>query len=108
MSASLPHALVVRLDNAGDVLLTGPAVRAVRAGARRLTFVAGPRGTEAAKLLEGVDDVVTFGAPWIDASTGPVDAAATARFVDDLRARKVDQAFVFTSFHQSPLPRRCS
>ncbi|MDP8988178.1 MAG: glycosyltransferase family 9 protein, partial [Actinomycetota bacterium] len=37
-----PHVLVARLDNAGDVLLCGPAVRAVAGDAARTTFLAGP------------------------------------------------------------------
>ena len=32
--------LVVRLDNAGDVLLAGPAIRAVAAGSDRVTLLA--------------------------------------------------------------------
>jgi hypothetical protein len=36
------HVLVARLDNFGDVLLSGPAVRAVAASADRLTYLAGP------------------------------------------------------------------
>src|SRR4051794_28158479 len=43
--------LVVRLDNAGDVLLCGPAVRAVAAGSEHVTVVAGPEGADAARLL---------------------------------------------------------
>ena len=40
--------LVVRLDSAGDVLLAGPAVRAVAAQADRVVLLAGPRGRAAA------------------------------------------------------------
>ena len=38
-----PHVLVARLDNDGDVLLAGPAVRAVAAGARKVTFLCSAR-----------------------------------------------------------------
>ena len=46
-----PHVLVVRLDNEGDVLLTGPAVRAIAAGARFVTFLCGPRGRAEDQVL---------------------------------------------------------
>ncbi|MEV4756508.1 HAD-IIIA family hydrolase, partial [Micromonospora sp. NPDC049559] len=36
--------LVARPDSAGDVLVTGPAIRAVAAGARRVVLLCGPRG----------------------------------------------------------------
>src|SRR3954468_1828287 len=42
--------LVVRSDSAGDVLVTGPAVRAVAAGADRVVLLCGPRGRAAAEL----------------------------------------------------------
>ena len=52
--------LVVRLDNDGDVLLAGPAVRAVAAGADRVTLLCGPRGRAAAALLPGVDELIVL------------------------------------------------
>ncbi len=52
--------LVVRLDSAGDVLLAGPAARAVAARADRVVLLAGPRGRDAAALLPGVDKVVAW------------------------------------------------
>ncbi len=98
------HVLVVRLDSAGDVLLSGPAVRAVAAGARSVTYLCGPRGRAAAGLLPGVDDIVVHRAPWIDPEPQPVSAAVTAALVEDLAGRSIDQAVIFTSFHQSALP----
>ena len=98
------HVLIARLDNAGDVLLAGPAIRAVAARARRTTLLVGPRGLEAAALLPGVDAITVYRAPWIDPEPEPVDAHDTGAFVDRLAALGVDQALVLTSFHQSPLP----
>ena len=44
----MTHVLVTRLDSDGDVLLAGPAIRALAAGCERLTLVCGPRGRQAA------------------------------------------------------------
>jgi ADP-heptose:LPS heptosyltransferase len=99
-----PHVLVARLDSLGDVLLAGPAIRAVAAGAGRVTLLCGPRGRAAAELLPGVDEIVTFRAPWIDPEPEPVDAAGVDAFVERLRALALDQAVVLTSFHQTALP----
>jgi ADP-heptose:LPS heptosyltransferase len=104
MTATAPHVLLVRLDNMGDVLLAGPAVRAVAAGGGRVTFLAGKRGATAAGLLPGVDEVVVAEAPWIDAEPGPVDRAGLLALVDRLAALGLDQAVILTSFHQSALP----
>ncbi len=44
----MTHVLACRLDNDGDVLLQGPAIRALAAGADRVTLLCGPRGQAAA------------------------------------------------------------
>jgi HAD superfamily hydrolase (TIGR01662 family) len=98
------HVLAVRSDSAGDVLLTGPALRALAAGADRLTLLCGPRGEAAAGLLPGVDELVCWHAPWIDPEPKPVDPVKVGALVDRIAALAVDEAVVFTSYHQSPLP----
>jgi ADP-heptose:LPS heptosyltransferase len=99
-----PHVLVARMDSMGDVLLAGPAVRAVAAGARRVTLLCGRRGRAAADLLPGVDEVIEHTAPWIDPAPAPLDPTATLDLVSRLARLGVDQAVILTSFHQSPLP----
>ncbi|MFB9447292.1 HAD-IIIA family hydrolase [Dactylosporangium vinaceum] len=96
--------LVVRPDSVGDVLVTGPAIRTVAAAAGRVVLLCGPRGRAAAELLPGVDEIVEWPLPWIDPAPDPVDPAATAALVGRLAALGADEAVVFTSFHQSPLP----
>jgi ADP-heptose:LPS heptosyltransferase len=98
------HVLVARQDNAGDVLLAGPAVRAVAAHADRVTVLCGPAGREAAALLPGVDEVLVQSAEWIAGEPAAVERDAVLRRVDALAAREADCALVLTSFHQSPLP----
>lgn len=97
-------ALVARLDSTGDVVITGPAVRAVAAAHDRVVFLAGPRGRAAAELLPGVDEVLEWQAPWIDFEA----AALTAHHAEKLVKQVVDigpeRALILTSFHQSPLP----
>jgi len=99
-----PHALVARLDNAGDVLLAGPAVRAVAAGSGRVTVLCGPRGEEAARLLPGVDEVVVYEAPWVGYDPRPLEREETLAFVEHISRLAPDRALILTSFHQSPLP----
>jgi ADP-heptose:LPS heptosyltransferase len=96
--------LVARLDNMGDVLMTGPAVRAVAASGDPVTYLAGPSGAGAAQLLPGVDEVLVFDAPWVSYDAPRVDEHALAKLVKSVASRRIDEAFIFTSFHQSPLP----
>jgi ADP-heptose:LPS heptosyltransferase len=99
-----PRALVARLDSAGDVLLAGPAVRAVAAAGLSVTMLSSRRGAAAAALLPGVEDVVTFDAPWVLADPDPLHVAPVVRLIAWLRRRRFDEAVILTSFHQSPLP----
>ena len=96
--------LAVRLDNAGDVLLAGPALRAAAHSNDEVVVLASPLGADAARLLPGVDEVIEWRCPWITADPRPVDATEIEVLVDQLRRRRFDCALIFTSFHQSPLP----
>lgn len=98
----MTRVLVARLDNAGDVLLAGPAVRAVAARAQEVWFLAGPHGIDAARLLPGVDRVLCWQAPWIDLDPPDMTAAHADELVRSVRG--VDEALILTSFHQTPLP----
>jgi ADP-heptose:LPS heptosyltransferase len=100
----MTHVLAVRLDNDGDVLLAGPAIRALAAGADRVTLLCGPRGRQAAQLLPGVDKVLVWRAPWIDPDGHPVDRDDIDALVAGIAALHMDRALIFGSFHQSPLP----
>ncbi|MFE9771897.1 glycosyltransferase family 9 protein [Streptomyces sp. NPDC005931] len=97
-------ALIARLDSFGDVLLAGPAVRAVAARAGRVTLLCGPHGAPAARLLPGVAEVLVWDAPWVGFQPPDVRREDVDALVDAVAATGADTALVLTSFHQSPLP----
>ena len=99
--------LAVRLDGIGDLLMTTPALRALKEGRRRrsLTLLTSPAGAIAARELPFVDDVMVFNAPWMKSGeTAAVSPHATQELVTQLRERAFDAAVVFTVFTQSALP----
>jgi ADP-heptose:LPS heptosyltransferase len=99
--------LVTRLDGAGDVLLAGPAVRAVASGGTgdvEVTLLCGPDGAAAGRLLPGVRRVLTWASPWTLHPAPPVRGPEVSRLVALLAEHAFDEAVVLTSFHQSPLP----
>ncbi|WP_093802631.1 glycosyltransferase family 9 protein [Streptomyces sp. Wb2n-11] len=104
MTSPAPRTLVVRLDSAGDVLLAGPAVRAVAAGSSHTALLCGPLGAQAAGLLPGVDEVLVYDAPWVGIEPAPVTRGATRELLNTLSAGRFDRALVLVSYHQSPLP----
>ncbi|ONK10186.1 glycosyltransferase family 9 protein [Streptomyces sp. MP131-18] len=99
-----PRTLVVRLDSAGDVLLAGPAVRAVAAGSSATALLCGPGGEAAGRLLPGVDDVIVFDAPWVSLQPPPLERPGVDALIGRLAAGRFDRALVLASHHQSPLP----
>ncbi|HEY2301134.1 MAG TPA: glycosyltransferase family 9 protein [Acidimicrobiales bacterium] len=96
--------LVARLDSDGDVLLAGPALRAVAASGAKVTLLCSSRGAQAAHLLPGIDAIEVFDAPWILADAPPIRRLEIIGLIDDLAALAIDQALILTSFHQSALP----
>jgi ADP-heptose:LPS heptosyltransferase len=96
--------LAVRLDNAGDVLLTGPAIRAAANTFDDVVLLAGPQGVDAGRLLPGLSAVLEWRCPWIDPDPERVSADDIETLVDAVRGLDADAALIFTSFHQSPLP----
>lgn len=105
--AGAARILCVRLDNAGDVLLTGPALRALRAALphARIELLASRAGAAAATLLPWVDDVIVARVPWQDAGGRlPVDPDREEAFIASLRRRRYDAALIFTSFSQTSWP----
>ncbi len=101
--------LCVRLDNMGDVLMTTPAIRALKTARpdRHVTLLTSPAGAAIAKMIPEIDAVIVFDAPWMkgtgaaDRRTGPQhdDAMQTL-----LREGAYDAAVIFTVYSQSPLP----
>src|SRR5699024_7905261 len=58
----------------------------------------------AARLLPAVREVLVLDAPWSGFDPPPVDRQALLDLAHRISARDYDQAVIFTSFHQSPLP----
>ncbi|MDP9388863.1 MAG: glycosyltransferase family 9 protein [Actinomycetota bacterium] len=99
--------LAVRLDNVGDVVMLGPALRALRRHLPHvhLTLLASPGGSQAAPLLPWVDEVMVERVVWQDAGGRlALDPARELALVGRIAERQFDAALVFTSFSQSPWP----
>jgi lipopolysaccharide heptosyltransferase II len=101
--------LAVRLDNMGDVLMSTPALAALRetvAGAH-ITLLGSRSGAALAPHLPPVDEAIAFEASWVrndsSESERPLGQAECA-LVDRLAAAEFDAAVIFTVATQSALP----
>ncbi len=98
--------IVARLDNAGDVVMCGPALRAIRRhlASGHLTLWASPGGATVAPLLPEVDATLVTRAVWQDLGHLEFSTERERDLVETLAAGQYDAAIIFTSFAQSPHP----
>ena len=102
--------LCVRLDAIGDVLMSTPAIRALKESlsGRRVTLLTSTSGAMVARMIPEIDDVIVYEAPWMK-SAGALTALAErasgdVAMIEALRARSFDAAVIFTVYSQNPLP----
>lgn len=98
--------LVARLDNAGDVLLSQPALRAIRECLPEcsLTLWVSPSGAPVVELLPEVSDRLVTRALWQDLGRLAFDPRRERDLVQSLADGGFDAVIVLTSFAQSPHP----
>ncbi len=98
--------LCVRLDTIGDVLMTTPAVRALKESCRgrRIIFLTSPSGAQAASLVPEIDEILVYEAPWMKATPNRTSGSYDAKMIERLREAGCDGAVIFTVYTQNPLP----
>lgn len=96
--------LVVRLDGLGDLLMTGPAISALKNAVpgRTITALVSSAGAACAQLMPDIDDIIVYDAPWMKGT--PYQPGSDRAFIDRLRSLGFEGAVLFTVFSQSPLP----
>ncbi|MEI2415161.1 glycosyltransferase family 9 protein [Orrella sp. JC864] len=103
--SDVDHILCVRLDNMGDVLMSTPAMRALRQSGRarrRLTLLGSPAGCALAPHLPLVDECIAYEAAW--SKNGSTGNAQDLAAIERLRRSGAQAAVIFTVYSQSPLP----
>lgn len=100
------NVLCVRLDNIGDVLMTTPAIRALKESCvgRKITLLASSTGAKLSGLIPEIDDIIVYDAPWIKATAPIHNSTSEHVMVERLRQGKFDAAVIFTVYTQNPLP----
>lgn len=100
--SSYRRILCVRTDNAGDVLMTEPALRAIKFATkdRTIDLLTSTAGEMAAELIPYVREVITMEAPW-NPGAKSVDFIESITRISENR---YDAAVIFNVYSQSPLP----
>ena len=98
--AGVERILCVRLDTLGDVLMTTPAIRALKQASprRHITLMTSVSGAAAGRLIPEVDDVLVYDAPWMKAGSSHVAARPDVdlTMIEHVRQRSFDAAAIFS------------
>ena len=98
--------LCIRLDSLGDVLMTTPAIRAIKESrpGRQITLLTSRAGEAIASLIPEIDRIIVYDAPWLKATALRVNSQPEFEMVERLRGMEFDAVAIFTVFSQNPLP----
>jgi ADP-heptose:LPS heptosyltransferase len=101
---SVRNLLVMRLDNIGDVIMTSPALKALRENLpeSKITLMASPSGALTAPLLPWIDEVLPWRVLWQDLGSLSFDPDREWQLIEALKG--FDAVIILTSFSQSPHP----
>ena len=96
--------LCIRADNMGDLLMSSPAIRALKESfGCRITLLTSAMGNLIAPFINEIDDTIVADLPWIKTKE-PVTDNAISTLIQTLRAYHFDGVVIFTVYSQSPLP----
>src|SRR5437016_3728041 len=86
--------LAIRLDALGDVLMTSPALRALKQAqpGRKVALLSSPAGAAAGSLIPEVDEVLVHEAPWVKATPPRLNSRPDVGLLKRLSRRKFDAA----------------
>lgn len=103
---SAKNILCIRLDTIGDVVMTTPAMGALKTSHpdRRITLMTSSAGAAIAPLLPDLDDLIVYDAPWLKATATRIDSSPESAMIEHLRRQNYDAAVIFTVYSQNPLP----
>src|SRR5215217_4160160 len=95
--------LIVRADNMGDLIMSVPAIRALKETfSAKITVLTSSMAASIVPSIAEIDDAMVFDLPWVKAA----DTIANEEIftlVQLLKQRKFDAAVIFTVFSQNPL-----
>jgi ADP-heptose:LPS heptosyltransferase len=96
--------LCIRLDNMGDVLMSSPAMRALKESfGAKITLLTSSMGKTIASYVPGIDEVIVYDVPWVKTNIQE-PSQQFLKTTELLREKSFDAAVIFTVFSQNPLP----
>lgn len=98
------HILCIRADNMGDLLMSSPAIRALKESfGCKITVLTSSMAAAIAGYIDCIDDVITYDLPWVKTNAA-MDTYGVYAIIEKLKVRRFDAAVIFTVYSQNPLP----
>jgi lipopolysaccharide heptosyltransferase II len=96
--------LIIRPDNMGDLIMSAPAIRALKEtfGAK-ITVVTSTMAKGIVNHIPEIDEAIIFDLPWVKTANKP-DVRVFNQVVAQLTDQHFDAAVIFTVYSQNPLP----
>ena len=96
--------LVIRADNMGDLLMSSPAIRALKETFDcRITLLTSAMGNAIAPYIDVIDETIVADLPWVK-TPEPVKEKDIKLLINRLQKLEFDAAVIFTVYSQNPLP----
>ncbi|WDF54607.1 glycosyltransferase family 9 protein [Mucilaginibacter sp. KACC 22063] len=96
--------LVIRPDNMGDLIMSGPAIKALKQSFNaHITVLTSSMAKGIIKHMPMIDDAIIFDLPWVKTNQ-QAPKEQIYEVVERLKKGSFDAAVIFTVFSQNPLP----
>src|SRR3954452_9128126 len=96
--------LCIRADNMGDLIMTTPALRALKETfACRITVLTSQMGNVITPFIPEIDEVIAYDLPWIKTNAS-VHPETLLPLIEKIKEHHFDGAIIFTVYSQNPLP----
>ena len=96
--------LVIRPDNMGDLLMSTPAIRALKESFNaRITVLTSSMAAGIARVVPEISEVMVYDLPWVKTKE-TVSPDVFTEIIVQISSKKFDAAVIFTVYSQNPLP----
>lgn len=96
--------LCIRADNMGDLLMSSPALRALKETFDcKITLLTSAMGNVIAPFINSIDETIVADLPWIKTKE-PVNENDISDLIKKMKSYRFDAAVIFTVYSQSALP----
>ncbi len=102
---NVKNILCIRPDNFGDVIMTQPAIRALKETfpGSKITLLTSHAGSQIAPFIKEIDETLVFDLPWVKIDKN-LQAKDVFHAIEQIKQKQFDAAIMFSNYSQNPLP----